>query len=114
VIRAWWEQWPTANVAIATESDSVDVLDVDVKPGGTGYPALERLRQVGLLRDGCARVRTRSGGLHLYFRPNGQGNSTLPGHYLDLRGIGPLVPQDGSDERSPAGRGVARAALELQ
>src|SRR5207245_3375939 len=35
VIRAWWSQWPSANVAIATGSVSgVVVLDIDPRPCG--------------------------------------------------------------------------------
>ena len=37
VIRAWWARWPSANVAIATGAPGPDVLDVDIKDGGSGF-----------------------------------------------------------------------------
>jgi hypothetical protein len=62
VIRAWWARWPAANVAIATGAPGPDVLDVDVKPGGSGWPALRRLKRAGLLTGAARLVRTPSGG----------------------------------------------------
>ena len=38
-ITAWWTAVPGRNVAIATGAPGPDVLDVDVRPGGSGYPA---------------------------------------------------------------------------
>ena len=90
-IEAWWSQWPTANVGIAAGPASIDVLDIDIKPSGDGFTALERLRRTGLVSDACGLVQTPSGGLHLYFRPTGQGNSTIPGQFVDLRGAGGYV-----------------------
>ena len=37
-ITAWWTAVPGRNVAIATGAPGPDVLDVDVRPGGSGYP----------------------------------------------------------------------------
>lgn len=107
VIRRWWEQQPDANVAIATGSPAVDVLDVDVKPGGSGFAALNRLKRAGLLSGACALVRTRSGGLHLYFTGTSQPCGKLPRHFLDLRAAGGYViaPPSfvGADDTGPAG-----------
>ena len=44
-----------------------DVLDVDVRPDGTGWPAFNALKRAGLLSGAFRLVRTPSGGAHLYF-----------------------------------------------
>ena len=38
----WWAGWPGANVAIATGAPGPDVLDIDVKPAGSGYAGPEQ------------------------------------------------------------------------
>jgi hypothetical protein len=91
VIRAWWDRWPGANVAIATGAPGPDVLDVDVKPDGDGWPAFNRLSRAGLLGGARALVRTPSGGLHAYFAGTGQRNGKLARHHLDFRGAGGYV-----------------------
>jgi Bifunctional DNA primase/polymerase, N-terminal len=91
VIRAWWERWPDANPAIATGAPGPDVLDVDVKPEGNGFSALNRLKRAGLLAGAEALVRTRSGGLHIYFAGTGQGCHALRRHYLDFKARGGYV-----------------------
>jgi hypothetical protein len=77
-ITAWWTAVPGRNVAIATGAPGPDVLDVDVRPGGSGYPALERLRQAGLLEGSVAVVATPSGGLHLYYSGTDQAGGGYP------------------------------------
>jgi hypothetical protein len=91
LIRAWWRRWPDANVAIATGAPGPDVLDVDVKPDGTGFPAFNRLKQAGLLAGAVALVRTPSGGLHAYYAGTAQPNGKLARHHLDFRGDGGYV-----------------------
>jgi Bifunctional DNA primase/polymerase, N-terminal len=91
LIRAWWQARPDANLAIATGSPGPDVLDVDVKPDGTGFPAFNRLAAAGLLAGALALVRTPSGGLHAYYRGTGQPNGKLAKHHLDFRGDGGYV-----------------------
>jgi Bifunctional DNA primase/polymerase, N-terminal len=90
-IRAWWDRWPRANVAIATGEPGPDVLDVDVKPTGSGFGALNRLKRAGLVTGAAALVRTRSGGLHIYFAGTGQGCHALPRHHLDFKSAGGYV-----------------------
>jgi Bifunctional DNA primase/polymerase, N-terminal len=90
-IRAWWDRWPDANVAIATGAPGPDVLDVDVKPDGNGFAALNRLKRAGLLAGAAALVRTRSGGLHVYFAGTVQGCHALPRHHLDFKSRGGYV-----------------------
>jgi hypothetical protein len=91
VIRRWWAACPDANVAIATGAPGPDVLDVDMKPGGSGFAAFGQLQRAGLLSGACAIVRTPSGGMHVYYQGTQQGNGRLPRHYLDFRSRGGYV-----------------------
>lgn len=91
VIRHWWRRTPAANVAIATGAPAVDVLDVDVKPDGSGYAAFNRLKRAGLLTGALALVRTPSGGLHTYFVGTGQRCGALKRHFLDFKATGGYV-----------------------
>jgi hypothetical protein len=90
-ITRWWSRDPDRNVAIATGAPGPDVLDVDVRPDGSGYPALNRLKRECLLDGASAYVRTPSGGLHAYFAGSQQGNGRLPGHHLDFKAQGGYV-----------------------
>lgn len=59
-IRLWWQQWPDANIGIRTgEVSGLVVIDIDPRHGGT----IEALGDI----PPTARVRTGSGGWHLYF-----------------------------------------------
>jgi hypothetical protein len=68
-LRAWWDRWPRANVGLRT-GVAFDVIDVD---GKTGRRSLERLlaEHGGGVAIGGPRVRTGSGGWHLYVAPSG-------------------------------------------
>ena len=64
VIRQWWEQWPDANVGIATGRVSgIIVLNVDRKHGVDGVVSAAELE----LPDTLV-IRTPSGGYHLFFK----------------------------------------------
>lgn len=91
IIRAWWARTPTANVAIATGTPAIDVIDVDVKNGIDGHSALEKLRTAGLLRGAIATVRTPSGGLHIYYRGTRQRNGSIARFGIDFRSAGGYV-----------------------
>ena len=91
VIRAWWQARPDRNLAIATGAPGPDVLDVDVKPDGSGFAAFNRLKLAGLLTGARALVRTPSGGLHAYFTGTGQPSGRLPRHFLDFKAAGGYV-----------------------
>jgi hypothetical protein len=91
VIRGWWRRWPDANVAIATGAPGPDVLDVDVKPAGSGFAALNKLKRAGLLTGAARLVRTRSGGLHVYYAGTSQRGGALPRHHLDFKAAGGYV-----------------------
>jgi Bifunctional DNA primase/polymerase, N-terminal len=90
-IRAWWRRWPSANVAIATGAPGPDVLDIDVKPDGSGWTALGRLKRAGLLTGAAALIRTPSGGAHVYYAGTSQGCHALPRHHLDFKSLGGYV-----------------------
>lgn len=66
-IARWWDRWPEANIGLPTGNGSVDVVDVDLHPSGSGFAALERARRVGLFNGWACAVRTPSGGLHFYY-----------------------------------------------
>jgi hypothetical protein len=89
-IRAWW-QWGACNVAIATGAPGPDVLDVDVRPAGTGWAGYEQLKSAGMITGPLRMVRTRSGGLHVYFAGTTQRNGSLPRAHLDFRAVGGYV-----------------------
>jgi hypothetical protein len=84
-ITIWWTSVPSRNVAIATGAPGPDVLDVDVRPGGSGYQALHRLRHTGLLEAPIAAVATPSGGIHLYYLGTEQASGRLPDSHLDFK-----------------------------
>lgn len=94
-IRAWWRRWPLANVAVTTGvfngAASIDVVDVDVRPTGSGWAALNRLKRAGLLAGAFAKVATPSGGLHLYFPGTDQRGGTVTGQHIDFKACGGYV-----------------------
>lgn len=97
LIRHWWEQWPDANIGIATGSPSgCYVVDLD---GATGLASWEAtgIKHVGL------RARTGSGGRHLFYA---RGSDPMPntagriGPKIDTRGDGGYVVAPPSNHRS--------------
>jgi hypothetical protein len=91
MLRRWWTRWPDANVAIATGYPGVDVLDVDVRGSWSGWPALRKLRDAGILPPGAPLVRTPSQGVHVYFIGTEQRNGSLHDEHLDFRSLGGYV-----------------------
>ena len=95
-ILAWWARWPEANLGVPTGSTSgIDVVDVDAKGvAGSGFPAFKRAVMAGLVDGELARVRTPSGGLHVYFpatrsRPQRCWQAAVA--RIDFRGTGGYV-----------------------
>ena len=90
-IRAWWREYPDANVAIPTGSISgFDALDIDLRHGGEG--SLDELvRQHGPLPE-TAESLTGGGGHHVLFK-HGEGVKNAadikPG--IDVRGDGGYI-----------------------
>lgn len=90
-ISAWWTAEPGANVGIATGSPGPDVVDIDVKEGGSGWQALAAITQAGLADGSSAYVRTPSGGLHAYYAGTSQRNGSIRKQRLDFRAAGGYV-----------------------
>lgn len=94
-VHAWWARWPGANIGMPTGSESgVDVVDVDVTGTDSGFAAFKRATAAGLVEGELARVRTPSGGLHLYFpalaaRPQRCWQAAAA--HIDFRGDGGYV-----------------------
>ena len=123
VIRAWWPAGSRRNVAIATGAPGPDVLDVDVKPDGSGFAAFNRLKRAGLLTGARALVRTPSGGLHAYYAGTSQPSGRLVRDFLDFKAAGGYVlappsvvggkPYELLDKRQASGRIDWQAARRL-
>lgn len=66
-IEWWWRRWPKAGIGIACAPSDLIVVDYDPRgdPDGSGWAYLESLSG-GNWRTW--RVRTGSGGMHIYFR----------------------------------------------
>ncbi len=90
-IRDWWRREPDRNVAIATGAPGPDVLDVDVRRDGSGFPAFNKAKRAGLVDGHSAIVRTPSTGMHLYFAGTDQRSGSLHGQHLDFRSRGGYV-----------------------
>lgn len=91
-IREWFARHPHRNLAVATGAPGPDILDIGYDgPAANGFPALARLRSVGLLDGAAARIRTPSGGLHLYFAGSDQRSSHLPAAHVDFLAVGGYV-----------------------
>lgn len=90
-IRGWWRSRPDRNLAIATGAPGPDVVDVDVRPAGSGFAPVGRLRRAGLLKGALALVRTPSGGYHLYYTGTAQPCGRLPTHFIDFKAAGGYV-----------------------
>ena len=100
LVRRWWAVEPTANVAMPTGTfnglTTADVLDVDVRPAGTGWELFNRAKRAGLLTGAVAAVSTPSGGLHLHFPGTERRSSSLRGRFLDFKATGGYVLLPGS------------------
>jgi hypothetical protein len=94
-IRAWWTQYPDANIGIATGAvNGVSVLDVDVKDGAGGDDTLAALlAEHGETFDAHVLQRTWSGGHQLFFAydPRARQGAGCYGKGLDGRNDGGYV-----------------------
>jgi len=90
-IQSWWRGEPRANVAVATGKPGPDVVDVDMREDGSGYPAWNELKREGLTGQPQAIIRTPSDGMHAYYRGTEQRNGKIPGEHLDFRSTGGYV-----------------------
>ena len=108
-VAAWWRRWPEANIGVPSgQASGVEVVDVDRKPGGSGFAGFERARRAGLVPGWLALVRTPSGGLHAYFpaypaRPQPSWQAARA--HVDFRGAGGYVVVPPSIVEYENGRG---------
>lgn len=93
-VLAWWDQWPEANIGLAT-GITFDVLDVD---GEVGRNTLQMvLDSLGVSYRHTGPVAVTGKGWHYYFAPTGRGNrANIRGDAetktnLDFRGLGGYV-----------------------
>lgn len=110
-IRSWWQWMPAANIGVPTGAVSgVEVVDVDRKAAGSGFPAFERARRAGLVGGWLALVRTPSEGMHAYYpadsdRPQPSWGAAKA--RVDFRGAGgyvivpPSMVEAADDLRAP-------------
>jgi hypothetical protein len=93
-IRAWWTRTPDANIGLPT-GHAFDVIDIDVPDGTHSYIALRAQEDPntgrGPIPDTHGHVATASGGIHLYVKPTGEGNTARIWPGIDHRGIGGYV-----------------------
>ncbi|KQM83648.1 bifunctional DNA primase/polymerase [Agromyces sp. Leaf222] len=95
VVAEWWSAWPNANLAVPTGARSgLEVVDVDVTDERSGFDAFSVAQAAGILDGEYARVRTPSGGMHVYFpsaidRPQRCWQSATA--HIDFRGDGGYV-----------------------
>jgi hypothetical protein len=77
-----------------------DVLDVDVRLNGNGWGAYHWLKRSGMLAGARRLVRTRAGGLHVYFAGTQQRSGSLKDLHVDFKSGGGyvLVPPSYVDE----------------
>jgi Bifunctional DNA primase/polymerase, N-terminal len=118
-IRDWlYEDGFAYNIATPTGTQDPwtgnDVLDVDQRgEAGSGFPALNRLKQAGLVSGAYLLVRTPSGGLHLHYTGTAQRSGRLTAEHLDFKAAGGYVllppsrvdgrPYELIDRRPPTG-----------
>jgi hypothetical protein len=99
VIADWFRQWPDARLGLpAGEHNRISVIDVDVKGGKDGVASLAALGFPDIEAMTPVRVRTPSGGWHLYFRYDPRLKNTVSkiGDGLDVRTERGLVMAPGS------------------
>jgi hypothetical protein len=90
-IRSWFEQFPSANVAVVT-GNGLAVLDVDSRHGGRGQ--LRTLFAKYAYLPTGPNVETGGGGMHLYFVADGEHRSRViaPGPELKSAGASVVAP----------------------
>lgn len=100
-VISWWATWPDACVGLATgDGSDVAVLDLDVKNGKDGVASLADIGLSDLAALSPVRVKTPSGGWHLYFRNDDRLRNSVDllrqGSGIDVRTDGGFVYAPGS------------------
>jgi hypothetical protein len=90
LVFEWWDRWPAAGAAVLTGLSRLLVLDVDPRHGG--HHALARLVADRPLPPTRV-VRSRSGGMHLYYRTTRlvRSGAGLLGAGLDVKSARALI-----------------------
>jgi putative DNA primase/helicase len=90
IICGWWRRWPNAVPSIVTgEPSGIVGLDIDIRPGGSGFDSLDELGIA--LHPETPTAHTPQGGCALLFRWPGHFVKTIAGKlapYVDIRGDG--------------------------
>ena len=111
-VQASWTRWPGANIGMPTGSTSgIDVVDIDVTKTDAGFAAFERATAAGLIDGELARVRTPSGGMHVYFAASAdrpQRCWQAASAHIDFRGDGGYVIVPPSTLATDTGRASYR------
>jgi hypothetical protein len=95
IIKAWWEKWPKANVAVLTGSAS-GIMVVDIDPRNGGDVSLKKLERLGNFPI-TPTAFTGGGGLHFILEHPGNGarignKSKLAGYEgVDFKGDGGYI-----------------------
>ena len=92
-IKAWWGQWPWANIGIRTGKESgIVVLDIDQKPGAEENLAAIQSKY-GSLPD-TLEAKNGGGGRHIFFKHPGVEipcGANILGIGIDIRGDGGYI-----------------------
>ncbi len=107
VINAWWQQYPNANIGLATGSVSgLIVVDVDRGDGKSGEATLAALEQkLGRLPKTCCQIS--GNGFHLFFKSEDRqvrNRTNFFGPGVDIRGDGGYIvvaPSIHPDTKTP-------------
>lgn len=101
-VKAWWQQWPGANIGIATGSRSGGIfvidLDIDEDKGVDGYHTLEDWQRENGSFPETWMVITGRGGYHIYFKSD-----------FEVRNRAGII--DGVDVRGEGGYVVAPPSI---
>jgi len=93
-IAAWWTTHPDCNIGLPT-GHAFDVIDIDAPDGMHSYLSIinkeDQRTGRGQIPECHGQVATSSGGMHLYIKPTGKGNSAGIRPGIDYRGIGGYV-----------------------
>jgi hypothetical protein len=105
-IRAWWNENPDYNVAIATGPSGLFVVDID--PGAevdwTHFVAAHP--DIALALTDTYAVRTPRGGWHYYFEGEGRSSASKLLAHVDTRGVGGYVLAPPSRVNTSKAQGV--------
>jgi Bifunctional DNA primase/polymerase, N-terminal len=88
-IITWWTEWPNACIALLCGCGFV-VVDVDTGEAHNDVDGFATLAQLGPLPE-TRRVRTPSGGMHIYFQSDQPVRSRVLGPGLELRATNQYV-----------------------